>query len=186
LTELKKLDFLNPNGSFVPEVDSETIQDQRLTRLLMENFDNLPKVEQALLSERVARAYPDEKTFEERQNEKEHELMRAIELSGRHGLSYYKLFHNAEGGYDLERLKTVLKRIKQDREDGIHPYVDPALDAELTRKLKKVLRLNIEAQKNKEGAEGEQEEAAGDAGSDEEGAAFSIRDALLKGKNEEE
>jgi hypothetical protein len=47
-------------------------------------------------------------------------------LSDRHGLDYNKLFFNYDGGYDMERLKTVLKRTKQDREDGVHPFVDPA------------------------------------------------------------
>ena len=84
----------------------------------------------------------------------------------------------------MERLKVVLKRIKQDREDGIHPYVDPALDAELTKKLKKVLRLNIDAKKSSGEAKPEKKKDAGSDG--EEGAAFNIQDELLKGKDEEE
>ena len=43
-------------------------------------------------------------------------------ITGRHGLNYAKLYHNVDGGYEMEQLKTVLKRIKKDSEEGINPY----------------------------------------------------------------
>ena len=49
-----------------------------------------------------------------------------MQMSDRHGLDYGKLFHNKDGGYDMDRLKTVLRRSLQDREDGLHPFIDPA------------------------------------------------------------
>jgi len=32
-------------------------------------------------------------------------------IASRHGLSYAKLYHNSDGGYDMEKLKKVMKRI---------------------------------------------------------------------------
>ena len=58
----------------------------------------------------------------------------------RHGLNYAKLYQDFEGGYDLEQLKRVLQRVRQDKEDGVHPFVDPAQARELDRHLKKVLK----------------------------------------------
>ena len=58
----------------------------------------------------------------------------------------------------MDKLKTVMQRIKQDREDGLHPYLDPAHEQEVTNKLRKVLKLNIQKSKGSGSAteEGEQ------------------------------
>ena len=166
--------FSKDGENFMPEEVEAAEREERLTELLLQNFDSLAKHEKALLLERVKRANDVSQTQEETITALEAELERALYMTSRHGLSYRKLFHNSEGGYDLERLKTVLKRVKQDREDGLHPYIDPALDAELSKKLKKVLRLNIDSkQEGVAEGDGEAEEAA--SGSDgEEGATFSL------------
>jgi hypothetical protein len=48
----------------------------------------------------------------------------------------------------MDKLKKVLKRLKEDREDGLdrHPFLDPQESLKLDEKLRKILRLN-----NKEG-----------------------------------
>jgi len=65
----------------------------------------------------------------------------------------------------MDKLKNVLKRMSEDREDGIdrHPFLDPVESQKLDEKLRKVLKLNS-------GAEGEAaEEAAAEASDDEDG-----------------
>jgi hypothetical protein len=42
------------------------------------------------------------------------EFERRMYLTGRHGLDYGKLYHNVGGGYSMEKLKKVLKRISED------------------------------------------------------------------------
>jgi hypothetical protein len=49
-------------------------------------------------------------------------------LASRHGLNYAKLYHGLDGGYSMEKLKKVLKRIQGDIKDNIHPFIDPELD----------------------------------------------------------
>ena len=39
-----------------------------------------------------------------------------LALAGRHQLDYKKLYHNYEGGYDIDTLKSVLLGMKDDRE----------------------------------------------------------------------
>ena len=42
----------------------------------------------------------------------------------------------------MERLKNVLKRIKQDKEEGLHPFVDPKEAKRLEKKLRQALKLS--------------------------------------------
>lgn len=39
-----------------------------------------------------------------------------LALAGRHKLDYKKLYHNYEGGYEIDALKSVLLDMKEDRE----------------------------------------------------------------------
>tara|TARA_B110000305_G_C19352994_1_gene595278 strand:+ start:709 stop:957 length:249 start_codon:yes stop_codon:yes gene_type:complete len=41
------------------------------------------------------------------------------------------LFHGHEGGYPVEKLRTILTRIRSDQEDMLHPFLDPKADEEL-------------------------------------------------------
>jgi hypothetical protein len=41
------------------------------------------------------------------------------------------LFHGHEGGYPVEKLRTILARIRSDQEDMLHPFLDPKADEEL-------------------------------------------------------
>lgn len=65
----------------------------------------------------------------------------------------------------MEKLKKVLKRLAEDREDGLdrHPFLDPKESQRLDEKLRKLLKVNT-----KEAAEGDAEEEAAEA-SEEEG-----------------
>jgi len=46
-------------------------------------------------------------------------------------LNYNKLYHNKDGGYSMDKLKRVMQRLKQDKEDGLHPFLDPTQEKEL-------------------------------------------------------
>ena len=58
---------------------------------------------------------------------------------GRHGLNYAKLFLDFEGGYTMEELKVLMERVKKDKEDNIHPFIDPKENRKLVAKIKKTL-----------------------------------------------
>ena len=57
---------------------------------------------------------------------KSKELSARLHTVGRHGLNYAQLYQDFEGGYDMEQLKRVLQRVQEDKEDGVHPIVNPA------------------------------------------------------------
>jgi len=99
--------------------------DETMERFLLANFDDLEPMEQEMLTERLYYRH-EASTHHENTIKMYEKLQQQMYLSDRHGLDYNKLFFNYDGGYDMERLKTVLKRTKQDREDGVHPFVDPA------------------------------------------------------------
>lgn len=56
-------------------------------------------------------------------------------LTSRYKLDYAKLFHGYEGGYPVEKLKTILSRIRSDQEDMLHPFLDPEADEQLDQAL---------------------------------------------------
>jgi len=85
------------------------------------------------------------------------ELAPRLYTLGRHGLDYAKLYHDFEGGYDMEQLKTILQRVKQDKEDGFHPFVDKALDRELEAKLQQTLKVYKENKAKAKEGDGEAE-----------------------------
>jgi len=75
----------------------------------------------------------------------------------------------------MDKLKTVLKRMSEDREDGIdrHPFLDPMESKKLDEKLRKVLKLNS-------AAEGEVAEEAAEASDDEDGEKIlTVQERLL-------
>jgi hypothetical protein len=72
--------------------------------------------------------------------------------AARHGLNYAKLYHGLDGGYSMEKLKKVLKRIKSDVQDNIHPFIDPEQDGRVEVQLKKILKLRIDGKATDEAA----------------------------------
>tara|TARA_B110000285_G_C15135933_1_gene626903 strand:- start:1004 stop:1696 length:693 start_codon:yes stop_codon:yes gene_type:complete len=78
----------------------------------------------------------------------------------------------------MEKLKKVLKRLNEDREDGVdrHPFLDPEESAKLDEKLRKVLKL-----KSKGGEEGEAAEEEAAASEEEDGEkAMTIQERLIQ------
>jgi hypothetical protein len=69
------------------------------------------------------------------------EMQHRYYTTGRHGLSYGKLYHDADGGYSMDHLKTVMKRIQGDIEDGTHPYINTEDDKLLDQSLREVLNI---------------------------------------------
>ena len=141
LTELKKLDVF-AKDSWMPVDTTEQNQNDIINQTLFLNFEDLEENEQEMLLQRVSETTINE-TQDHRQSRIQHEIEEGLYLAARHGLSYAKLFHNTDGGYNMEKLKKVMKRVKQDREDGVHPFVDPKMERELDAKIRKVLKLNI-------------------------------------------
>lgn len=82
-------------------------------------------------------------TQEEKIRQLQEVLLQRQEIVGRHGLNYAKLYHNHDDGYSMEKLKKVLKRMKEDVEDGLqrHPFLDPKESKKLDEKLRKILGL---------------------------------------------
>ena len=74
----------------------------------------------------------------------------------------------------MDKLKKVLKRMKADREDGVHrhPWLDPQEAEKIDEKLRDLLKLNMKD----EPAEGQEE--AEEAGSDEEAPKKSVDDQI--------
>ena len=85
----------------------------------------------------------------------------------RHNLDYNKLYHMHGGGYSMDKLKKVLKRIRTDRGDGLHqhPWLDPVEADRLDQKLRSILKLD-----------GKDEAADGEEGQDQEEAASNSED----------
>ena len=50
-------------------------------------------------------------THEDKKVLLEVEMKHKFYTTGRHGLSYGKLYHDADGGYSMEHLKTIMKNI---------------------------------------------------------------------------
>lgn len=124
IEELKRIEMFSRKGEhFMPEQREDI--DETMERFLLANFDDLEPMEQEMLTERLYYRH-EASTHHENTIKMYEKLQQQMYLSDRHGLDYNKLFFNYDGGYDMERLKTVLKRTKQDREDGVHPFVDPA------------------------------------------------------------
>lgn len=75
----------------------------------------------------------------------------------------------------MEKLKKVMKRLTEDREDGLdrHPFLDPQESQKLDEKLRKVLKLN-----SKEAVEGEE---AAEASEEEDGEKIlTVQERLIK------
>lgn len=64
-------------------------------------------------------------------------------MGSRFGLDFKKLYHDFEGGYDIQKLTKVLQRIKSDHRQGFHPFVDPEGDKEVMYNLQKVLKSRV-------------------------------------------
>jgi hypothetical protein len=77
---------------------------QRVHLMTMEEADPLI----SRLNARVARNIL---THEDKKALLEVEMQHKYYTTGRHGLSYGKLYHDADGGYSMDHLKTVLKRM---------------------------------------------------------------------------
>lgn len=85
----------------------------------------------------------------------------------------------------MDKLKQVLKRIAEDREDGIdrHPYLDPQESEKLDEKLRNI--FNLKKNKKTEGAEGEEAEEAAEASEEEDGEkSLTIDERLIKATEE--
>ena len=89
------------------------------------------------------------------------EIVERTYTAARHGLNYGKLYHGLDGGYSMEKLKTVMKRIKNDITNNLHPFIDPEQDGKIENQLRKILKLRIDEKNTGEAAqegEGEEEE----------------------------
>lgn len=80
--------------------------------------------------------------------------------AARHGLNYGKLYHGLDGGYSMEKLKTVMKRIKNDIKDNIHPFIDSKEDTRVETQLRKVLKLRIDDRAAQDGEAAEEGDKA--------------------------
>jgi hypothetical protein len=64
--------------------------------------------------------------------------------AARHGLNYAKLYHGLDGGYSMEKLKKVLKRIKSDHKEHLHPFIDEEEDFRVDQQLRKILKQRVD------------------------------------------
>lgn len=105
------------------------------------------------------------------------EVEQQLQLTGRHGLDYGRLYHGLNGGYNVEKLKDVLERAQQDRADYLtkslisdRDFPEGAESAPgddqlefMMNELPKIIRkrLKAKAQKKEEGGEDEDREETG-------------------------
>jgi cysteinyl-tRNA synthetase len=91
------------------------------------------------------------------------ELDNRLYMKERYGLNYAKLYLDYDGGYDMERLKKVMLRMKKDEELGLEMLDDLEMAESRFEKLEKMIRQEIEEAKQAEGeGEGEGEEEEGE------------------------
>ena len=135
----KENSFLPTEESFRLRGDNDAVFDQ----MLADNFDEFNPTAQELLEHRLRKYQRQVVTQEQKIRQLEEVLLQRYETVGRHGLNYAKLYHNHDDGYSMEKLKKLLKRMKEDTEDGLqrHPLLDPKESKKLDQKLKKVLGL---------------------------------------------
>ena len=165
MKELKKLEhFKTPSERAMPTGLSGKADATTLKSYLFFNFDSLDELDKQLLTQYDRQSSSKYQTQEQRQARFKQEQDYKQYIVARHQLNYGQLFHNLEGGYNMEKLKKVLQRTQKDKEDGLHPFIDPTQEKKLDDQLRKVLKLNIDAKKSKaEGEEEKEEEADEDA-----------------------
>ena len=65
------------------------------------------------------------KMQEEREDQMVTDMIDRLYLTERFDLDYAKFFHGYKGGYNIEKLKRIVQRIKSDQDDLLHPFLDP-------------------------------------------------------------
>ena len=153
---MAKLEDLRQGG----EPDQELEEEHERIAQQLSVMEQLPHRDRVDLVEKLNRRVANSVLTEaENKSLQLKELSNRLYSVERHGLSYAKLYQDFEGGYNMEQLKKVLEQVKQDKEEGLHPFIDPAQDRELEQKLKKTLKeyKNKKAE-SKEASEGKEED----------------------------
>lgn len=102
--------------------------------------------------------------------EQEAKIAEKISLAQRHGLNYAKLYLNYNGGYDMEKLKSTLKKIKEEQELGLAESPLEFLTEKRVDSLREALKGRL-SKINDPDAEGEGEEEEEEVEDDDEDAA---------------
>ena len=68
----------------------------------------------------------------------------------------------------MEELKVIMQRIKQDKDDNLHPFIDPKQNKNLVENIKRTLDKWKESRPASAEGEGEEKEASDDEDGDEE------------------
>ena len=165
IKELKKLEqFKSSAEKYMPTGVRSTSDASTLKNYLFFNFEHLDDFEKDLLIDYDRQTTKKFETQAQRLAKIDKEQEFKSYIAGRHQLNYEKLYHNIDGGYDMEKLKRVLQRTQKDIKDGLHPFIDQDEEDKLDANLRKILRLDIKAKKDKKGGEeaAKEEEASGD------------------------
>lgn len=141
LKEVRDLEIFKDHD-FLPTEESFKgfgLRDEEFDKILADNIDEFGKTAREMIEFRLKKKYQRKIKLQQHTIE---ELKAVIQqrkqISGRHRLNYAKLYHNHHGGYSMEKLKKVMQRLSEDREDGLHrhPFLDPKESEILDEKLR--------------------------------------------------